>query len=95
MQKTLEAAIPRQNIICQVPVFTGAAVLAKNTDAVATLPHSVAAALADDLGLQIVAPPLKLPHIDIFQYWHARFHRDSANQWIRSTFKTLFRDGKA
>lgn len=95
MQKRLEAAIPRENIICQVPVFTGAAVLAKNTDAVATLPMSVAAALADDLGLRIVATPLKLPHIDIFQYWHARFHGDSANLWIRSTFKTLFRDGKA
>jgi len=95
MQKALEAMIPRKNVICQVPVFTGAAILAKHTDAVVTLPHSVATVLADDLRLQIIAPPLKLPQIDIFQYWHARFHCDAANQWIRSTFKKLFCNRKA
>ena len=95
MQKALEIAIPRSNVICQVPVFTGAAILAKHTDAVATLPHSVAAALASELGLRVIAPPVKLPPIDIFQYWHARFHKDSANQWIRSVFKKLFRENNS
>ncbi len=95
MQKALEAVIPRKNVICQVPVFIGAAHLAKHTDVVVTLPQSVAEALAHDLGLQIIAPPLKLPKIDIFQYWHARFHREPANQWIRSTFKKLFGEPKA
>ena len=91
MQRALEAAVPRDNIVCRIPIFTGAAVLAKQTDAVATLPLSVATALADDLDLQIIMPPIKLPRIDIFQYWHARFHTDPANQWIRTVFKTLFR----
>lgn len=91
MQRALEAAIPRDNIVCQIPIFIGAAVLAKHTDAIATLPLSIAAVLAKDLDLQIITPPIKLPKIDIFQYWHECFHRDAGNQWIRSTFKTLFR----
>jgi DNA-binding transcriptional LysR family regulator len=90
MQRALEAAVPRDNIVCRIPIFTGAAVLAKQTDAIATLPLSVATALADDLDLQIITPPIRLPKIDIFQYWHARFHNDPASQWIRSVFKALF-----
>jgi DNA-binding transcriptional LysR family regulator len=90
-ERALEAAVPRENIICRIPIFLGAAILAKHTDAIATLPLSVATVLAEDLDLQIITPPLKLPRIDIFQYWHDRLHRDPGNQWIRSIFKALFR----
>jgi DNA-binding transcriptional LysR family regulator len=31
MQKALEAVIPRENVVCQVPIFIGAAVLAKHS----------------------------------------------------------------
>ena len=64
--------------------------LAQHSDAVATLPRSVATILADDLGLAIVDPPIRLPRIDIYQYWHDRFHREPGNQWIRSVFAALF-----
>ena len=90
VQRLLEAAIPRKNIICRIPIFTAAAVLVKHTDAITTLPLSVATVLAKDLELHIMTPPIKLPKIDIFQYWHDRFHRDPANEWIRSIFKALF-----
>jgi len=89
-ERALEAAIPQENIICRIPIFIGAAVVAKHTDAIATLPLSVATVLAKDLDLQVITPPLRLPKIDIYQYWHGRFHRDPGNQWIRSIFKSLF-----
>ena len=95
MERTLEAAIPPENIICRIPMFIGAAVLAKHTDAVAVLPHSIATVLAQDLDLQIIRPPVKLPKIDIYQYWHDRLHRDPGNQWIRSGFAALFRKSQA
>jgi DNA-binding transcriptional LysR family regulator len=91
MQRALEAVIPRENVVCQVPIFIGAAVLAKHTDAIATLPLSVVSVLAKDLDLQIIKPPIRLPSIDIFQYWHERFHREPGNLWIRSIFRALFR----
>jgi DNA-binding transcriptional LysR family regulator len=71
-------------------MFIGAAVLAKHTDAVATLPRSIATVLARDLDLAIIKPPIRLPTIDIYQYWHHRFHREPGSQWIRSVFATLF-----
>jgi DNA-binding transcriptional LysR family regulator len=90
-ERALEAAIPAENIICRVPIFLAAAVVAKHTDAVATLPVSIATVLADDLDLALIAPPIKLPRIEISQYWHERFHREPGNVWIRKVFAKLFR----
>lgn len=89
-ERAIEAAIPAENIICRVPIFLAAAVVAKHTDAVATLPLSIATVLADDLGLALITPPIKLPRIEISQYWHERFHREPGNIWIRKVFARLF-----
>ncbi|HXD46553.1 MAG TPA: LysR family transcriptional regulator [Pseudolabrys sp.] len=90
-ERAMEAAIPADNILCRVPIFIAAAVIAKHTDTVATLPLSIAAVLAGDLDLEIIKPPIKLPKIDIYQYWHDRFHRDPGSKWIRTIFASLFR----
>ena len=90
-ERAIEAAVPAENIVCRVPMFLAAAIVAKHTDAVATLPLSIATVLADDLDLCLVRPPFKLPRIEIFQYWHERFHREPGSQWIRTVFATLFR----
>src|SRR6185437_15054538 len=75
-ERALETAVPASNIICRVPIFIAAAVIAKHTNAVATLPMSIATVLAEDLNLEIIRPPIRLPKIDIYQYWHSRFHRE-------------------
>ncbi|MGC1464537.1 MAG: LysR family transcriptional regulator [Pseudolabrys sp.] len=90
-ERAVEAAIPPQNIICRVPIFIAAAVIAKHTNAIATLPMSIATVLAEDLNLEIIKPPIKLPKIEIYQYWHNRFHREPGNKWIREVFLSLFR----
>jgi DNA-binding transcriptional LysR family regulator len=90
-ERAVEAAIPDDNIICRVPIFLAASIVAKHTDAIATLPLSIATVLADDLDLAIIAPPIKLPKIEIFQYWHDRFHREPGNRWIRAVDSRLFR----
>ena len=72
------------------PAFPTAAVLAKYTDAIAVLPRSTAVALAQDVGLTILAPPLKLPELEIYHYWHGLMHRESGRQWIRGLFMELF-----
>jgi DNA-binding transcriptional LysR family regulator len=90
-ERAVEAAIPPQNIICRVPIFIAAAVIAKHTNAIATLPMSIATVLAKDLNLEIIRPPIKMPKIEIFQYWHNRFHTEPGSKWIRSVFSSLFR----
>ena len=32
----------------------------------------------------------QLPTVDVKQYWHRRFHNDSANKWLRTMVATLF-----
>lgn len=90
-ERAIEASVPADHIICRVPSFVAAAVIAKHISAIATLPRSIATVLAEDLDLEIIKPPIKLPKIDIFQYWHNRFHRDPGNKWIRGVFASLFR----
>lgn len=91
-ERAVEAEVPEENIICRVPMFISAALLAKNTDVIATLPLTIATALASDLKLKIITPPIKLPKIEIFQYWHDRLHREPGTKWIRGVFTQLFKE---
>ena len=75
-ERALERAIPAENIVCRVPTFMTAAFVAGRTDAVATVPATVADELADGFGLRAFPTPLKMPRLDVSQYWHERFHRD-------------------
>jgi DNA-binding transcriptional LysR family regulator len=77
-----------------VPSFVTAAILAGRTDAIVTVPLSMASALAAPMNLRVFPPPVKLPKIDVAQYWHERFHREPGNQWIRGVFSTLFTEPK-
>jgi DNA-binding transcriptional LysR family regulator len=91
-ERAIEAEVPEENIICRVPMFISAALLAKNTDVIATLPLTIATALASDLKLRIITPPIKLPKIEIYQYWHDRLHREPGTKWIRGVFAQLFKE---
>lgn len=93
-ERSLEQQIPARNIIAHVPSFTAAAILAKTTDAVATMPGPVAIVLARELDMQLATPPIKLPEFEIAQYWHERFDRDPGNQWLRSVVNAQFGGGK-
>ena len=93
-ERSLEEQLPADNIIARVPSFTAAAILAKHTSAIATLPGPVAEVLARELGMQLAKPPIKLPAFEIAQYWHERFDRDPGNQWLRAIFNEEFGGGR-
>ncbi|KAF7962454.1 LysR family transcriptional regulator [Cupriavidus sp. UYMU48A] len=90
VERAVEAAVPRENIVCRVPMFTTAALIVRRCDAVVLVPMTLGKTLAADMDLQLVTPPLALPEIDIAMYWHDRVHRDSGNQWIRGVLRELF-----
>jgi DNA-binding transcriptional LysR family regulator len=89
-ERLLESVLPPGNIVCRVPTFAAAAHIARNSDIVATVPRTLGVALADDLDLVAVEPPLPLPSMEIALYWHDRFHRDPGSQWLRAVFRRLF-----
>lgn len=94
-ERALEEQLPSQNIIAHVPSFAAAAILAKNTDGVATMHGPVAMVLARELDMQLAKPPIRLPEFEIAQYWHERFDRDPGNQWLRSLMNAQFGGGKS
>jgi DNA-binding transcriptional LysR family regulator len=89
-QRVLASEIAASNILLRVPSFIAGAIVASQTDGVATLPANLANSLAGPLGLSAFKPPIALPRIEIAQYWHERYHRDAAHRWIRSMTLELF-----
>lgn len=89
-ERALESVLPDANIAVRLPGFVSAAMVARSSDLVATLPERVARLLAGEFGLRIVRPPLALPRMEICQYWHERFHRDPGHRWLRGLFHAMF-----
>jgi DNA-binding transcriptional LysR family regulator len=89
-ERAIEEAIPAENIVCRVPTFLAGAYLASRTDAIVTVPETMARELEEPLRLRLFPTPMRMPRIDVSQYWHERFHREPGGQWIRALFASLF-----
>jgi len=55
----------------------------KHPDLVATVPERFAMRCTQPFGLVYVPHPAPLPEIAIKLFWHAKYHRDPANRWLR------------
>jgi len=92
-QRVLASEISPSNILLRMPSFIAGAIVASQTDGVATLPANLADSIARPLGLVAFKTPIALPRIEIAQYWHERYHRDAAHRWIRAKTFELFGNG--
>jgi DNA-binding transcriptional LysR family regulator len=88
--RILSAAIAPANVMLRVPSFVAGAIVAAETDGVATLPTNLAERLAGPLGLAGFETPIALPRIEIAQFWHERYHRDAGHKWLRNLTFELF-----
>jgi DNA-binding transcriptional LysR family regulator len=88
--RVLSAAIAPANVMLRVPSFIAGAIVAAETDGVATLPTNLARRLAEPLGLVAFETPIALPRIEIAQFWHERYHRDAGHKWLRNVTFELF-----
>ena len=83
----LEAALLRarveRRVMLSLPGFLGLAAIVSTSDLVATLPRQIGELLARNAGLRVHACPFAVPSFTVKQYWHARFHQDPANRWLR------------
>jgi DNA-binding transcriptional LysR family regulator len=88
--RVLSSTIAPANVMLRVPSFIAGAIVAAETDGVATLPANLAQRLAAPLGLAAFEPPIALPRIEIAQFWHERYHRDAGHRWLRNLTFQLF-----
>lgn len=95
-QRLLEAAVKEQGLARQVflklPAFLGLSAILASTDLIATLPRHIGETLARAAGLRVHACPVQIPSFVVKQHWHARFHHDPANIWLRGVCSALFMD---
>jgi DNA-binding transcriptional LysR family regulator len=92
LDATLKGSGVSRRVRLQLPGFLGLAAIVTDTELVATLPHQIGAALARNAGLRIFPCPVKVPSYPVKQYWHARYHHDVANRWLRSLCTDLFQN---
>ena len=93
-QRLLDAALGREHVerkvMLELPGFLGLVAILSTTDLLATLPRQIGESLASMGSLQVLPCPVAIPSFTVKQHWHARFHRDAANRWLRGICAELF-----
>lgn len=84
----LDAELRRRRITRRVrltlPGFLGLGAILSSTELIATLPRQIGELTALSSGtLRVLDCPVALPRFAIKQHWHARFHEDAGNRWLR------------
>lgn len=81
-----------RHIRLTVPHFVAIGHILRSTPMIATVPERLAQSIAEPFGLVWRTHPVALPQIAINAFWHARFHRDPGNQWLRGVLFDRFAD---
>lgn len=90
----LEAALRQQpqqrRVQLELPGFLGLAHILASTDLIVTLPRHIGETLARQGDLSVHACPVPAESFEVKQHWHARFHQDAGNRWLRGVVAGLF-----
>lgn len=90
LEATLRERKVQRKLQLELPGFLGLPAILSTTDLVATLPRHIGETLARTADLLVLKCPLPIPTFQVKQHWHARFHHDSGNRWLRGVVAELF-----
>lgn len=90
VDKVLAKQKLERRIVLRVPSFLGVARIVAQTEFLVIVPRQLGAALAAQEQVQVLEPPIQLPHYKVKQHWHERFHADAGSVWLRQTMAKLF-----
>ena len=77
-------------IRASLPYLLGVPAMVRHTDLVATVPRRLLRAPVDLEGIVVLEPPDELPKVAHSMWWHPRFDRDPAHQWLRGLVRAGF-----
>ncbi len=90
----LEQALARERIerdvVLQLPGFLGLGTIVQTTDLLATLPRHIGETLAQANDLAVHPCPVPVDGFAVRQHWHARYHHEAGNRWLRGVIFQLF-----
>lgn len=82
----------KRQVVLTVPHFVAIGHILSTTDLIATVPERFARHCVEPFNLRTAQLPLKLPEIGVNLFWHARFHKEPGNQWLRGLIFEKFSD---
>ena len=92
VDEILDNSSPQRRVKLKLPHFVAIGHILQSTDLIATVPERLAERMAQPFDLRYLPHPVKLPQISINIFWHAKYHKDPANQWLRSLIVELHAD---
>lgn len=95
LAKALKKHGIERRIVLELPGFLGITITLATTDLIVTLPRLIGETLADIGHLRIYNSPLPVPGFMVKQHWHARYHDDPANRWLRGLCARLFLEDRS
>jgi len=90
LDEALQVNRIKRHVQLELPGFLGLPAIVSTTDLIATLPRQIGETLARQGGLSVHACPVPIPSFTVKQHWHARYHHDPANRWLREVCAELF-----
>ncbi len=93
VDEVLKRSGVERKISLTVPHFVAVGHILQATNLVATVPERLAERMAGPFELAYVAHPAALPEVAINVFWHAKFHKAPASQWLRRLIFDTFSDG--
>lgn len=90
LEQALARARVEREVVLQLPGFLGLGTIIRTTDLIATLPRHIGETLAAANGLAIHPCPFPVDGFSVRQHWHARYHHEAGNRWLRGVVVQLF-----
>jgi len=92
VDELLERSGIERKVRLTVPHFVAIGHILHSTNMVATVPERLAQRMVEPFGLSYVSHPAALPEVAINVFWHAKLHKDPANQWLRGLLFEMYAD---
>ena len=92
VDEVLKRSGVERRVTLTVPHFVAVGHILQSTDLLATVPERLAERMVGPFSLAVVPHPGQLPEVAINVFWHAKFHKAPANQWLRSLLFEMFSD---
>jgi DNA-binding transcriptional LysR family regulator len=90
VDKAFWAAGVQRRVAVRVVHTMGITSIVSNTDLLVVVPHRLGRACSELVDVSVLELPIEIPHFNIAQYWHERYHTDPGNRWLRGVLARLY-----
>ncbi|KWO43002.1 LysR family transcriptional regulator [Burkholderia sp. MSMB1459WGS] len=90
LEQALRQARIERDVVLELPGFLGLGAIVQTTDLITTLPRHIGETLAQASDLAVHACPIPVEGFTVRQHWHARYHHEAGNRWLRGVVIRLF-----